>query len=146
MAVDAHFGVSVFTERRQRRINGLHQFFGSDLARNAFVGARLNVHSRDAVVLVAVVPGLDGAPGEGAGMAILVAELHLGDLADALVAGFAFGGVERAEDPHLQVGRRVLHGLLPPVLYFERGCWCGENCRRRAFSLQSYAVLLKNSG
>ena len=51
--------------------------------------ARLVGHAGDAVVFVAVVPGLDGAPGELARVALLVEEGHGGDVVDAFVAGAA---------------------------------------------------------
>ena len=72
-------------------------------------------HAGDAVVFVAVVPGLDGAPGELAWVAFLVEEGHGGDVVDAFVAGSSLGGVDGAEDAHLQVDRRLLHEGSPWV-------------------------------
>ena len=46
-------------------------------------------YAGDAVVLVAVEPGLDGAPGELAGLPCLVEEGHGGDLVHAFVAGLS---------------------------------------------------------
>ena len=66
-------------------------------------------HAGDAVVFVAVVPGLDGAPGELAWVAFLVEEGHGGDVVDAFVPGSPVDGVEGAEDAHLQIDRRLLH-------------------------------------
>ena len=66
-------------------------------------------HAGDAVVFVAVEPGLDGAPGELAWVALLVEEGHGGDVVDALVAGASRGGVDGAQDAHLQIDRRLLH-------------------------------------
>ena len=42
-------------------------------------------------------------------MALLVEEGHGGDVANALIAGFALDGVDGAEDAHLQIDRRLLH-------------------------------------
>jgi len=61
------------------------------------------------VVFVAVVPGLDGAPGELAWVAFLVEEGHGGNVVDAFVAGFSLNGVDGAEDAHLQIDRGLLH-------------------------------------
>ena len=68
-------------------VEGFEQFLGRDLAGLALVLAGLVGHAGDAVVLVAVEPGLDGAPGELAGVAVLVEEGHGGDVVDAFVAG-----------------------------------------------------------
>ena len=73
-------------------------------------------HAGDAVVLVVVVPGLDGPPGEAVRVAFLVQERHLGDVADSLVAGPAFDHVNGPQHFHLHVDRGSLHtGLLSPV-------------------------------
>jgi hypothetical protein len=45
-------------------VDGFEQLFGSDLAGVSLVLAWLMDHAGDAVVFVAVEPGLDGAPGE----------------------------------------------------------------------------------
>ena len=50
-------------------VNGLLNRLQGDLADFALVGAGLVFHDGDAVLLVAGVPGLDGAPGELAGLA-----------------------------------------------------------------------------
>ena len=67
------------------------------------------------MVFVAVVPGLDGAPGELAWVAFLVEEGHGGDVVDAFVAGSPVDGVDGAEDAHLQIDRRLLHEGSPGV-------------------------------
>ena len=91
------------------RIEGFEEFLGTDLAGVSLVLAWLVGHAGDAVVFVAVEPGLDGAPGELAWVALLVEEGHGGDVVDAFVAGSAGGGVDGAEDAHLQIDRRQLH-------------------------------------
>ena len=45
-------------------------------------------------------------------VALLVEEGHGGDVVDAFVAGSSLGGVDGAEDAHLQIDRRLLHGVL----------------------------------
>ena len=90
-------------------VEGFEQFLGRDLADLALVLARLVGHAGDAVVFVAVEPGLDGAPGELARVALLVEEGHGGDVVDAFVAGSSRDGVDGAEDAHLQIDRRLLH-------------------------------------
>jgi hypothetical protein len=90
-------------------VEGFEQFLGRDLAGLSLVLARLMGHAGDAVVFVAVVPSLDGAPGELARTAVLVEEGHGGDVLDAFVAGFSLDGVDGAQDAHLQIDRRLLH-------------------------------------
>ena len=68
-------------------VEGFEEFLGRDLAGLALVLAGLVGHAGDAVVFVAVEPGLDGAPGELAWVALLVEEGHGGDVVDAFVAG-----------------------------------------------------------
>ena len=92
-------------------VDGFEEFLGRDLAGLALVLAWLVGHAGDAVVFVAVEPGLDGAPGELAWVALLVEEGHGGDVVDAFVAGSSRDGVDGAEDAHLQVDRRLLHGV-----------------------------------
>ena len=93
-------------------VEGFEEFLGRDLAGLALVLAGLVGHAGDAVVFVAVEPGLDGAPGELAWVALLVEEGHGGDVVDAFVAGSSRDGVDGAEDAHLQIDRRLLHEVL----------------------------------
>ena len=67
-------------------------------------------HDGDAVLLVAGVPGLDGAPGELAGVALLVGEGHLADGPDAGLDGVALGHVNGAEHAHFEIGSGISHG------------------------------------
>jgi hypothetical protein len=62
--VQRHLVVLLALEVGLGGMKGFEQFFGRDLAGLAFVFAWLWRHAGDAVVLVAVEPGLDGAPGE----------------------------------------------------------------------------------
>ena len=94
-------------------VEGFEEFLGRDLAGLALVLARVVGHAGDAVVFVAVEPGLDGAPGELAWVALLVEEGHGGDVVDAFVAGSPVDGVDGAEDAHLQIDRRLLHECSP---------------------------------
>ena len=68
-------------------------------------------HDGDAVFLVAGIPGLDGAPGELARVAVLVGEGHLADGLDAGLDGVALGHVNGAEHPHFQIGSGISHEL-----------------------------------
>lgn len=74
-------------------LNGLQNVLGPDLAGFAFVGTRLVFHDRDTVFFIAAEPGLDGAPGELARVALLVGEGHLADRLDARPHGFTFSHV-----------------------------------------------------
>ena len=94
-------------------IEGFEQFLGSGLADVPLVLAWLVGHAGDAVVLVAVEPGLDGAPGELAWVAFLVEEGHGGDVLDAFVPGSALDGIDGAQDAHFQIDRRLLHERSP---------------------------------
>ena len=75
----------------------------------ALVGTGLVFHDGHAVFLVARIPGLDGAPGELAGMAVLVGEGHLADGLDAGLDGVALGHVNGAEHPHFQISSGISH-------------------------------------
>ncbi len=94
-------------------VQGFEEFLGGDLADLALVATRVLGHAGDAVVFVAVEPGLDGAPGEAAGVALFVEEGHGGDVVDAFVAGTSVDGVDGAEDAHLQIDRGLLHEVAP---------------------------------
>jgi hypothetical protein len=100
---------SLVVEVRPGGAQGFEQFLGSDLADLTLIFACVVGHAGDAVVFVAVVPGLDGAPGELARVALLVEEGHGGDVVDAFVAGSPQGGVDGAQDAHLQIDGRLLH-------------------------------------
>jgi len=69
-------------------------------------------HAGDAVVFVAVVPGLNGSPSELARVALLIEKGHGGDLVDPLVPGSALDRVDGSQDSHLQIDRWLLHGVL----------------------------------
>ena len=75
----------------------------------ALVGARLGRQGRHAVLVVAHQPGLDRAPGEPAGVAVLVGEGHLADRLDAFALAVALGHVDGAEHAHLQVRGWIAH-------------------------------------
>jgi hypothetical protein len=64
-------------------LDGIEEKLGLHLARMSAVGSRLRLHGRDAVLLVAGVPRLHGAPRELEGLARLVREHLLTDVADA---------------------------------------------------------------
>ena len=94
-------------------VDRFEQFLGRGLASLALVFARLMGHAGDAVVFVAVEPGLDGAPGELARVAFLVVEGHGGDVVDTLLPGSPVDRVEGAQHAHLQIDRRQLHESSP---------------------------------
>ena len=110
-AIEGAFVGSVIGEVVFGGVQGLEEFLGRDLADAALVAAWVLVDAGDAVVFVAVEPGLDGAPGELAWVAFLVEEGHGGDVADALVSGSSVDGVDGAEDAHLQIDRGLLHEM-----------------------------------
>src|SRR5208282_1536484 len=93
----------------QQRVNGLLNRFQGDLADFALVGARLVFHDGHAVLLVARVPGLDGAPGELARLALLVGEGQLTDRPDAGLEAVALGHVDGPQHAHLQIRSRIFH-------------------------------------
>jgi hypothetical protein len=108
-AIEGAFVGALVVEVRLGGVDGFEQFLGGDLAGLALVLAGAVGHAGDAVVFVAVVPGLDGAPGELARVAFLVEEGHGGDVVDAFVPGSPLDGVDGAQDAHLQIDRRLLH-------------------------------------
>ena len=121
-AIEGAFVGAVVVEVGLGGVDGFEEFLGRDLAGLALVLAGVVGHAGDAVVFVAVEPGLDGAPGELAWVAFLVEEGHGGDVVDAFVAGSSVDGVDGAEDAHLQIDRRLLHEGSP--------CFV-ESCRAR---------------
>ena len=94
----------------QRSIDGLLDTFQRDLADLAFVGTGSVLHDGDPVLLVAGVPGLDGAPGELAGVAILIGKGHLADGPDAGDDGVARSHVDGAQNAHFEIGSGISHG------------------------------------
>ena len=66
-------------------------------------------HDGDAVFLIAAQPGGDGAPGELAGLALLIGEGHLTDGLDAGSNRFALGHVNGSEHAHFQIGGGISH-------------------------------------
>jgi len=103
-------------------LNGFKDVFRFDLAGLALVGAGLLFHDRDTVFAVAAQPGGDGAPGEPAGLSVLVGEGHLADGLNTRPFGFALGHVHGAEHAHLQVSGGISHECYfsgcPPRSFF----------------------------
>jgi hypothetical protein len=64
------------------------------------------------------VPGLDGAPGELARVAILIGEGHLADDLDPGLDGAAFGHVDGAQHPHFQIHSGIAHECFFLSLFF----------------------------
>ncbi|MFM1945066.1 MAG: hypothetical protein RI897_4048 [Verrucomicrobiota bacterium] len=108
--------------------------FQNDLAGFAFVGAGLVFHDGDAVFLKAGVPGLDGAPGELAPVAILVGEDRLAGGLDARGDAVAGSHVDSAQDAHFEISGWIAHKGFP-------FCWDSMLCRQRSF-----AAVLRNGG
>ena len=106
-AVDFLNVVMLAVEGWQDLLDGLKQALGSDLAHHAFVAA-FGCFS-DAVATVVIPPGLDGAPGELAAMAVLIAEGHLADSLVAFQQGCAIGVFERAEHAHFEIIGDAFH-------------------------------------
>ncbi len=83
--------------------DGAHRFqqhLGLQLAGFPFVGAGFVFHDGDAVFLITAVPGLDGSPGEAAGMPVLVGEVHLADGLNARADRVAGSHVDGTQDAH----------------------------------------------
>jgi hypothetical protein len=112
-AIDRSLVGSLVVEVRLGGVDRFEQFLGGDLASLPFVAAGLWCHAGNAVVLVAVKPGLDGPPGELTGVAFLVEEGQGGDLVNAFVAGSAGGGIDGPQHAHLQIDRWLLHESSP---------------------------------
>ena len=93
--------------------------------------SRVGLHDGDAVLLVARIPGLDGAPGELARVAVLVGEAHLADGLDAGLDGVARRAVDGAEHPHFKVGRWISHNGFLLLLVFSFGPALWPVTRRR---------------
>ncbi len=107
--VEQRQGGRLEVDLRSDLVDGFGQFLRSDLSTLAFVGARLVFHDGNPVLFVTGIPGLDGAPGELAGLAIFIGERQLADRPDAGDDGFAFGHVDGAQDAHLEVGSGISH-------------------------------------
>ena len=90
-------------------LDGVQHVLQGHLADFALVGTRLGFHDGDAVLFVAGIPGLDGAPGELAGTAFLIGERHLADGPDAGLDTASLGHVNGPEHPHFQVGSGIAH-------------------------------------
>lgn len=95
--------------QRSDLTNGVDEFLRGDLATLAFIGSALVLHDGDAVLLEARVPGLDGAPGKLARVAILVGEGHGADRFDPGLDGIAEGHVDGTKDAHFEIGCGVSH-------------------------------------
>ena len=111
-AIQSQLVITFVVEVRFGGVDGFEQFLGSDFAGLSLVLARAVGHAGDAVVFVAVVPGLNGSPSELARVALLVEKGQGGDLVDPLVPGSALDRVDGSQDSHLQIDRRLLHGVL----------------------------------
>ncbi|MAD80197.1 MAG: hypothetical protein CMJ50_05035 [Planctomycetaceae bacterium] len=111
-AIDGGLVVSLLMEVRQGTVDRFEHFLGRHFASLPFVGSRVAVHRGDTVVLVAVVPSLDGPPSETVLLALFIEKRHLRDVLDSLVTGFTFDDFNRAEHLHLYVDRWSLHGSL----------------------------------
>lgn len=129
-----HFG--------QDGVNGLLNGFQSDLAGFAFVGARFVFHGGRAVLVVAVLPGFDGAPFELARVALLVGEGHLADGLDAIADAVALGHVDGAQHAHFQVRSRIFHDALFGLSGPPPGAFCSE----RAGSFSVTVARLRRGG
>lgn len=95
-------------DRPLTKTNPLSQVttYAYDLA----VGARGRVHRGDPVVLVPVVPRLDGPPGEPVWLTFFIQKRHRRDVVDPLVTRFPGSDIDRSEDLHFDVDRWSLHG------------------------------------
>lgn len=89
--------------------DGFQNIFENDLADFAFVGAGFVFHFGDAMFFEAGVPGLDGAPGELARVAVLVSKGHLADGFDPGMNGVAWRHVDGAQDAHFQIDGGISH-------------------------------------
>jgi hypothetical protein len=137
-AINARLVIAFFVEVRQRGVDRLHHFFRRDFSKLAFVLSRLARHPSDAMNFVAVVPGLDGSPGEGSRVAFFVDEGHGSNVADSLVPCSALHGVDGAEDAHLEVDRRLFHEASPccrPLVPGEGGLHRGRFASPRRLAL-----------
>jgi hypothetical protein len=106
-AIEGPFVGAWVAEVRSGGVDGFEQFLGRDLVDLSLVQAWAGDHAGDAVVFVAVVPGLDGAPGVLSWVVFLIEEG--GDRTGAV----GEGGLEMGEDVRLgsvfrrQFGRRA---------------------------------------
>ena len=113
-AIDGGDVAGVAVELRADLVDDLGEKFGAHLAGQALVGAGPGVHRGDAVLLVAGIPGLDGAPGELVALVVLVGEDDATDVLDTGDDGVAGRELDGTEHAHLQVRGDAFHagGLL----------------------------------
>ncbi len=111
-------------------LNGFEEVLGGDFAGGSFVGPGWWIG--DAVFAVVIPPGLDGAPGELAGVAVLVEEDGLTDGLVASEVGVALGVFECPEDSHFEVVADAFHMTLAKL--HGGGLWGGLPYRVAASS------------
>ena len=104
-AIEGAFVGVVVVEVGLGGVDGFEEFLGGDLAGLALVLAGVVGHAGDAVVFVAVVPGLDGAPGELAWVVLPRRGRSWRRRCGRVRGGFCLGGVDGAQDAHLQIRR-----------------------------------------
>lgn len=80
--------------------DGFEKVLGGDFASGSFVAAH-GIFG-DAVLAVVIPPGLDGAPGELAGVSVIVFEDHLADGLVLSLEAVAGGVFEGAKDAHFK--------------------------------------------
>ena len=119
-----NFGDVVFfpVEGGEDLLNGFEKVLGGDFAGASFVGPGWWIG--DAVFAIVIPPGLDGAPGELAGVAVLVEEDGLTDGLVASEVGVALGVFECPEDSHFEVVADAFHMTLAKL----HGGGCGVDC------------------
>ena len=99
----------------QSGLDRLLEGFRGDLAGLALVGAGFVFQDRDAVLLIAAVPGFDRAPGEVARIALLIGEGHLAHRLDAVADRIAGRHVDGPEHAHFEIRSRIFHAVF--------SCW-----------------------
>ena len=67
------------------------------------------MHTGDTVVLVVVMPRLNGSPGELVLIPFLVEEDHRGYVLDTLITRLPRCDIDRTEDFHFEIDRWILH-------------------------------------
>ena len=91
-------------------VDDLGKFVRLHLARQAFVLARVRIHRRDAVLLVARVPGLNRAPREAIGRAVLVLVIASTDVMDAGDDRVSRRELDGPKDAHFEIGEQATNG------------------------------------
>lgn len=114
LAVQGGFVVAPVPKVGLHLIDGFQNILWRDLSGAAFVLACCRINSGNTVVLVAVQPGVDGAPGELTHVAVLVEELHAGNVAHAFPLRFSARRLDRAEHTHFQIRCWIFHDPMPP--------------------------------